>query len=169
MDSSSSVSRKIKKFLRIFGPGLITGASDDDPSGIISYLQAGAGFGFLTLWTSLISFPLMTAMQEMCARIGLVTSRGLTVVIKKHYPGIILYTILLFTIPAITLNIAADIQAIGAVSNMIYPKIPIPVYSLLFTIILMFTGIFNLNSYDRGCRSIDLYFTGLEKISSDFF
>jgi NRAMP (natural resistance-associated macrophage protein)-like metal ion transporter len=138
MNSENRGFQKIKKFLRGFGPGLITGASDDDPSGIITYLQAGAKFSFSTLWTALISFPLMVSMQEMSARIGLVTSQGLTTIIKKYYPKIILYIILLLNIPAITLNLGADIQGIGAVSHMLYPKIPIPVYSIFFTLVLMF-------------------------------
>jgi Mn2+/Fe2+ NRAMP family transporter len=79
MNSEKSNFQKIKKFLRGFGPGLIPGASDEDP-GIITYLQAGAKFSFSTLWTALISFPLMVSMQEMSARIGLVTSQGLTIV-----------------------------------------------------------------------------------------
>ena len=67
------------------GPGLITGASDDDPSGIATYSQAGAAFGLATLWTALLTFPLMAAMQEMCARIGLVTQQGLAGTLRKHY------------------------------------------------------------------------------------
>jgi NRAMP (natural resistance-associated macrophage protein)-like metal ion transporter len=133
----SHIVQKTKRFLRIFGPGLVTGASDDDPSGIISFLQGGARFGFLTLWTSIFSLPMLSAMQEMSARIGLVTSRGLTMIIKKYYPKIILYFILLLNVPAIILNIGSDIQAIGAVANMLYPKIPVPVYCIFFTLVLM--------------------------------
>ena len=83
---------KIKKFLSILGPGLITGASDDDPSGIATYSQAGAQFGLSTLWTALVTFPLMAAIQGMCARIGLVTSQGLTVTLKQNYSKPLLYT-----------------------------------------------------------------------------
>src|SRR6202161_3291898 len=85
---------KIRQFLKILGPGLITGASDDDPSGIATYSQAGAQFGLSTLWTSLLTFPLMAAIQGMCARIGLVTSQGLTVTLKQHYSRPLLYTML---------------------------------------------------------------------------
>src|ERR1035437_4288636 len=88
------------KVLRVLGPGLITGASDDDPSGIATYSQAGAQFGYATLWTALITFPLMAAIQGMCARIGIVTSEGLTVTLKKYYPKSILYLMLLFSLPA---------------------------------------------------------------------
>jgi NRAMP (natural resistance-associated macrophage protein)-like metal ion transporter len=138
MKSSPGKVSKIKRFFRIFGPGLITGASDDDPSGIATYLQAGAKFGFSMLWTALLSFPLMAGMQEMCARIGLVTSQGLTLTIKRNYPKILLYLILAFSIPAITLNIGADIQATGAVAHMLYSPIPTFVYCIVFTGLLIF-------------------------------
>ena len=135
--STAKYSAKIKKALRVLGPGLITGASDDDPSGIASYSQAGAGFGFSTLWTALLTFPLMAAIQGMCARIGLVTQQGLTVTLKTHYSKPILYLMLLFSFPAITLNIGADIQGMGAVANMLIPQIPIPVFSVTITVILI--------------------------------
>src|ERR1051325_6415669 len=89
---------RIKKIAKVLGPGLITGASDDDPSGIATYSQAGAKFGLSTLWTSLITFPLMAGIQEMCARIGLVTSAGLTTTLKKHYSKALLYTMMAFSI-----------------------------------------------------------------------
>jgi len=126
------------KFLKILGPGLITGASDDDPSGIATYSQAGAQFGFATLWTALLTFPLMAAIQGMCARIGLVTSQGLTVTLKQYYSKPLLYTMLLFSFPAITLNIGADIQGMGAVGHMIVPAIPVSVFCVGITAILMF-------------------------------
>ncbi len=130
--------KRIKKFLKVLGPGLITGASDDDPSGIATYSQAGAQFGLGTLWTALFTFPLMASIQAMCARIGIVTSQGLTVTLKQHYSKKLLYTMLLFSFPAITLNIGADIQGMGAVANMIFPDIPVSVFSLAFTACLIF-------------------------------
>ena len=81
-ENKKSKPSEIKRFFKILGPGLITGASDDDPSGIATYSQAGAKFGLATLWTALITFPLMAAIQEMCARIGIVTSKGLTTNIR---------------------------------------------------------------------------------------
>jgi NRAMP (natural resistance-associated macrophage protein)-like metal ion transporter len=120
---SKKFSAKIKRAFKILGPGLVTGASDDDPSGIATYSQAGAQFGYATLWTALLTFPLMAAIQGMCARIGIVTTQGLTVTLKNHYPKSILYLMLLFSFPAITLNIGADIQGMGAVANMIVPAI----------------------------------------------
>jgi len=128
---------KIKRFLKLLGPGLITGASDDDPSGIATHSQAGAQFGFATLWTSLITIPLMTAIQEMCARIGIVTSKGLTSNIRNYYPKSILYLMILFTFPAVILNIGADIAGMGAVANLIFPSIPSYFFTIGFTAILM--------------------------------
>src|ERR1700730_18191045 len=96
---------KLKRYLKLLGPGIITGASDDDPSGIATYSQAGAGFGLVLLWMAPYTFPLMAAMQGMCARIGLVTSQGLTHTLKKHYSPVILYLMLIFSVPAIILNI----------------------------------------------------------------
>ena len=138
MNKSTKFSAKIKKVFKILGPGLITGASDDDPSGIATYSQAGAQFGYATLWTALITFPLMAAIQGMCARIGIVTSEGLTVTLKKYYPKSILYLMLLFSLPAITLNIGADIQGMGAVGHMMFSRIPTFAFSITFTAILMF-------------------------------
>jgi NRAMP (natural resistance-associated macrophage protein)-like metal ion transporter len=138
MNKSKIFSAKIKKVFKILGPGLVTGASDDDPSGIATYSQAGAQFGYGTLWTALITFPLMAAVQGMCARIGIVTTQGLTVTLKKYYPKSILYLMLLFSFPAITLNIGADIQGMGAVGHMMLPQIPAFAFSIAFTAILMF-------------------------------
>src|SRR3954465_11133333 len=126
---------KLKRILKLLGPGLITGSSDDDPSGIATYSQAGAKFGLTTLWTALITFPLMASIQEMCARIGIVTSAGLTTTLKKHYPNSILYLTMFFSIPAIVLNIGADIAGMAAVSHMIIPSIKPVYFSIAFTLI----------------------------------
>ncbi|HEY2347644.1 MAG TPA: divalent metal cation transporter [Puia sp.] len=128
---------KLNKFLKILGPGLITGASDDDPSGIATYSQVGAGYGLVLLWMAPFTFPLMAAMQGMCARIGMVTSQGLTHTLKNFYPKAILYLMLIFSVPAIILNIGADIAGMGAVSNLLFPAVPAFAFSLLFTIIMM--------------------------------
>ena len=127
----------IRKFLKVLGPGLITGASDDDPSGIATYSQAGAQYGLSTLWTALITFPLMAAIQEMCARIGLATSHGLTSLLKQHYPRWVLYVMLLFSFPAIIMNIGADIAGMGAVSNLIFPQVRAELFSIGFTALLL--------------------------------
>ncbi|MCW3090931.1 MAG: natural resistance-associated macrophage protein [Ferruginibacter sp.] len=138
----TNVSIKIKKFLKVLGPGLITGASDDDPSGLATYSQAGAKFGLMTLWTALITFPLMAAIQEMCARIGLITSTGLTTTLKKHYSKPLLYFMMITSIPAIILNIGADIAAMGAAANLIVPSLSPLSFSCVFTLILLIVIIY---------------------------
>lgn len=142
MGRSSGFLVKTKKILKVLGPGLITGASDDDPSGIATYSQAGAQFGLQTLWTALITLPLMTGIQEMCARIGLVTTVGLTTTLKKHYPKWLLYLMMVFSIPAIILNIGADIAGMGAVANLIFPSVKPMVFSVAFTVILFILIVF---------------------------
>ena len=128
---------KLLRFWNLLGPGLVTGASDDDPSGIATYSQAGAAYGLSTLWTSIVAFPLMAAIQQMCARIGLVTSQGLTGTLKKHYPKPVLYLMLLFSFPAIVMNIGADIAGMGAVGNLLFPSIEASFFSVFFTILLI--------------------------------
>ena len=137
MKQKKSLLSKLTNSWKKIGPGLVTGASDDDPSGIATYSQAGAAFGLSTLWTAIIAFPLMAAIQQMCARIGLVTSQGLTGTLKKHYPRPILYLMLLFSFPAIIMNIGADIAGMGAVGNLLFPKIEANYFSVIFTIILL--------------------------------
>jgi NRAMP (natural resistance-associated macrophage protein)-like metal ion transporter len=126
-------------FWKLLGPGLVTGASDDDPSGIATYSQAGAQYGLATLWTALITFPLMASVQEMCARIGSVTSQGLTGILKTNYPKPVLWLMVVFSFPAIVLNIGADIAGMGAVANLIFPNIPAIAFSVGFTCLLLLT------------------------------
>jgi NRAMP (natural resistance-associated macrophage protein)-like metal ion transporter len=133
----ASITSKILRYWKIIGPGLVTGASDDDPSGIATYSQAGAAFGLSTLWTSIVAFPLMAAIQKMCARIGLVTNQGLTGALKSHYPRPILYIMLIFSFPAIVMNIGADIAGMGAVGNLLFPTIDAMFFSVFFTILLL--------------------------------
>lgn len=125
------------KFIKVLGPGLITGASDDDPSGITTYTQAGATLGLSTLWTALVTFPLMAAIQGMCARIGIVTKMGLTGTLKANYHKSLLYIMILFSFPAITLNIGADIAGMGAVANLLVPAVNAKIFSLCFALLLM--------------------------------
>ncbi len=128
---------KTKKLLQFVGPGLVTGASDDDPSGIATYSQAGAAYGLSTLWTSIVAFPLMAGIQQMCAKIGIVTNNGLTGTLKRYYPKYILYIMLLFSFPAIIMNIGADIAGMGAVGNLLFPSIDANYFSVFFTLLLM--------------------------------
>ncbi|MBY0479076.1 MAG: Nramp family divalent metal transporter [Chitinophagaceae bacterium] len=137
MDRRNLRAKKFIRFWKKLGPGVITGASDDDPSGIATYSQAGAAFGLSTLWSAFITFPLMAAIQEMCARIGMVTSMGLTAIIKKHYSRPVLYLMLLFSFPAIVMNIGADIAGMGAVGTMLFPAIPQIYFSVFFTVVLI--------------------------------
>lgn len=137
MKRKISTLSKLRRFWKKIGPGLVTGASDDDPSGIATYSQAGAAYGLSTLWTSIVAFPLMAAIQQMCARIGLVTSQGLTGTLKKHYPRPVLYLMLLFSFPAIVMNIGADIAGMGAVGNLLFPSIDATFFSVFFTLLLL--------------------------------
>ena len=135
MGLKKRVAKEKTGFLRKFiGPGLITGASDDDPSGIATYSQAGAAFGLATLWTTILTIPLMIAVQEMCARIGLVTAQGLTGIIKRNYPAPVLWVIVLLSFPAIILNIGADLAGMGAVANLLLPEVPASVFSIIIGI-----------------------------------
>jgi Mn2+/Fe2+ NRAMP family transporter len=112
---------KIKTFLKVFGPGVITGAADDDPSGIATYTQTGAKFGYGQLWTVIAMLPLMTAIQEACARIGAVTGHGLAAVIKANYNKKVLYAAVLLVVVANTINIGADIGALAAAAQLVIP------------------------------------------------
>lgn len=103
----------LKRFGKILGPGLVTGASDDDPSGIGTYATAGASLGLQTLWTALLSFPLMAAVQNICARIGLVSGVGLARVIKDRFPRWVLYPAVLALFVANTINVGADLGAVA--------------------------------------------------------
>ena len=142
MKSTKPTTNKFSRFWKILGPGLVTGASDDDPSGIATYSQAGAAYGLSTLWTALITFPLMASIQEMCARIGLVTSHGLAGTLKSNYSKPVLYLMLLFSFPAIVMNIGADIAGMGAVGNLLFPSIHATYFCIGFTILLLVSIIY---------------------------
>src|SRR5438105_15223291 len=117
----NAVKKRFSHFLKIFGPGLITGAADDDPSGIATYTQTGAQFGYGQLWTVIFSYPLMTAIQEASARIGCVTGRGIASVIRKNYPRPVLYGVVFLIFLANVINIGADIGAMTAAARLIIP------------------------------------------------
>jgi NRAMP (natural resistance-associated macrophage protein)-like metal ion transporter len=110
---------QFQRFFGRLGPGLITGAADDDPSGISTYSVTGAAFGYAPLWTALFSFPLMTAVQMMCARLGMVTGEGLAGVIRRRYPKWVLWTACALLLIANTVNIGADLGGMGKVSEMV--------------------------------------------------
>ncbi len=110
----------VRAFWRNLGPGLVTGAADDDPSGIATYSQAGASFGYKFLWLAPLTFPLMATVQEMCARIGMATGRGLAANIKRHYAPWVLYASTLLLFVANVLNIGADLAAMAAVAQLVF-------------------------------------------------
>ena len=120
------VQNPIARFLKILGPGLVTGASDDDPSGIGTYAVAGASLGFAGLWTALATFPMMTVVQFICAKVGMVTGAGLARVLRRHYSKVVLYPVVGGLVIANTINAGADIGAIAAALNLLVP-IPAPV------------------------------------------
>ena len=138
---AKKLKHKFSRFLRILGPGLITGAADDDPSGIATYAQTGAQFGYGQLWTAVFMLPFQIAIQEACARIGAVTGKGLVAVTKDHYSKKIVYSVVLLVLIANTINIGADIGAMAAAANFLIP-INFVFLTLLFTTIILVLEIF---------------------------
>jgi NRAMP (natural resistance-associated macrophage protein)-like metal ion transporter len=121
----------LKRLLMILGPGLITGASDDDPSGLGTYTQAGASLGFATLWTAPLTLPMMAAVQFICAKIGMVCGMGLGGVLRKYYPRWVVYAAISLLVVANTINAGTDIGAIAAAINLL---VPIPALALVVPI-----------------------------------
>lgn len=140
---------RIKKFFKTLGPGFITGASDDDPSGIATYSQTGALFGFQQAWTAPFSFPFMVVVQEMCGRIGLVTGRGLAGVIRQHYSKKLLYPTVLLLFVANTINIGADLGAMAASAELIFG---LPFFFWLFVTVFLTLTLEILVSYKNYSR-----------------
>jgi NRAMP (natural resistance-associated macrophage protein)-like metal ion transporter len=118
----------VKRALMVLGPGLVTGASDDDPSGIGTYTQAGASFGFATLWMAPVTLPMMAAVQFICAEIGMVSGMGLAAVLRKHYSHWVVYGSVSLLVIANTINAGTDIGAIAAAINLL---LPIPALALV--------------------------------------
>ena len=112
--------KKTKEYWNVLGPGLTTGAADDDPSGIVTYSQAGSRFGFQLLWMAPFTFPMMSIVQEMCARIGIVTGRGLAANIRAHFPRRVLYICTLLLFAANAINIGADLGAMAQAVQLLY-------------------------------------------------
>jgi len=125
---------KNQSFWARLGPGLITGAADDDPSGIATYSQVGAGFGYAILWTAFFTFPLMVGIQTVSARIGRVTGQGIAANIRQHYPPWLLYSIVVLLLVANSINIAADIGAIGAALKLLIGG-PAHLYAIAFSLV----------------------------------
>jgi len=139
---TDKVIRKTGDYWNMLGPGLTTGASDDDPSGIATYSQTGAQYGYGLLWLSVFTFPLMAIVQEMCARIGLVTGRGLAGNIRVHFSKKVLYICTLLLFAANALNIGADIGAMAKAVQLLNPKINFSLLVVGFTGFCLFLQIF---------------------------
>lgn len=137
----TQVKHKFNRFLRILGPGLITGAADDDPSGIATYAQTGAQFGYGQLWTAVFMLPFQTAIQEACARIGAVTGKGLISVTKENYSKKIVYAAVILVLVANTINIGADLGAMAAATQLIFP-VSFTLLIILYTAIMLILEIF---------------------------
>jgi len=137
----ASKRNKFIKFLSILGPGLTTGAADDDPSGIATYSQTGAQFGYGQLWTAFYMLPFMMAVQEACARIGMVTGKGIAAIVKENYNAKVLYTVVGLVVIANVINIGADLGAMAAAAKLIIP-LPFIVWTLLFTASVLILEIF---------------------------
>lgn len=136
--------RRFNRFLKALGPGLITGAADDDPSGIATYSIAGASLGFATLWTALVTLPLMSVVQFLCAKIGMVSGMGLAAVLRKHYSRWLVYPTVAGLLIANTLNAGTDIGAIAAGLNLF---LPIPAAYMIVPISLIIVAVQFWGSY----------------------
>jgi NRAMP (natural resistance-associated macrophage protein)-like metal ion transporter len=132
----------VRRFFSELGPGLITGAADDDPSGIATYSVTGASFGYGPLWTAIFSFPLMCAVQLMCARLGMVTGRGLAAVIRRRYPRWVLWFACSVLIVANVINIGADLGGMGEATEMVTGISALwwtPAFAVIIVLLLCFT------------------------------
>jgi NRAMP (natural resistance-associated macrophage protein)-like metal ion transporter len=136
--------KKIQKIWHSLGPGLVAGVSDDDPSGIATYSLAGAAFGFSTLWTAIFILPLLTTVQYICAKIGMVTGSGIGTVLRKHYPKAVLYPAVIGLVIANSINAGADISAIASAVNLL---VPVPVAFLTVVVALSIVAFQVFGSY----------------------
>ena len=140
----------IVRYFRVLGPGLVTGAADDDPSGITTYSVAGASLGYGMLWMALATLPLMATVQLICARIGLVTGRGLAAAIRSHYPRPFIYVACLFLLVANVFNIAADLSGMAGVTHMLTgvpPLVSVPVLGLLILVTTVYASYASFAQY----------------------
>jgi NRAMP (natural resistance-associated macrophage protein)-like metal ion transporter len=136
-------SGRVREFFSQLGPGLITGAADDDPSGIATYSVTGAQFGYGPLWTALFSFPLMVCVQLMCSRLGMVTGRGLAAVVRRRYPRWVLWSACLLLVVANTINIGADLGGMAEATQMITgvnSLVWTPIYAAIIVALLFFSS-----------------------------
>jgi NRAMP (natural resistance-associated macrophage protein)-like metal ion transporter len=148
-NNANLTKKRFWRFLTLLGPGLTTGAADDDPSGIATYSQTGAQFGYGQLWTALYMLPFMAAVQEACARIGLVTGKGIAAVVKENYSKPVLYAVVILVVVANTINIGADIGAMASAAQLLMP-VPFVVLTLVITASILILEIFtNYKVYSK--------------------
>jgi NRAMP (natural resistance-associated macrophage protein)-like metal ion transporter len=141
--------KKFNRFIKILGPGIVTGAADDDPSGTAAYSQAGAAYGYGLLWLFPFMYPMLLAVQESCARIGAVTGRGLARIIKDHYSRKLLYMSVSLVVVANIINIGADLGAMAATARLLIP-LPFVLLATFFAIIIVLLEIFvSYKSYSK--------------------
>ncbi len=133
---------KFRRFIRVLGPGVVTGAADDDPSGIATYSQAGAVYGYGLLWLFPIMFPLLLAVQESCARIGAVTGDGLAAILKKHYSRKVLVAAVTLVVVANVVNIGSDLAAMAATTQLLFPSLPNVGLAVAFAFVCVVLQIF---------------------------
>ncbi len=134
----------VGRALAVLGPGLITGASDDDPSGIATYAMAGAAFGFGTLWTALVTFPMMAAVQFTCAKVGMMSGMGVAAVLRRHYARPLVYVAVIALFVANTINVGADL---GAVAEAIALLIPVSARALIIPVAVVILALQVFGSY----------------------
>lgn len=135
------IRKRFSRFLRVLGPGIVTGAADDDPSGIATYSQAGAKYGPGFLWVFPIMYPLLLAVQESCSRIGAVTGKGLATVIKENYDKKLLYMSVLLVVVANTINIGADLGAMAATTQL-FVDVPFALLTVLYAVVIILLVVF---------------------------
>jgi NRAMP (natural resistance-associated macrophage protein)-like metal ion transporter len=140
---------RVDRAMGVLGPGLVTGAADDDPSGIATYSQVGAQFGYGLAWTMFFGFPLLASIQAICARIGVVTGKGIAQNLRAHYPVALLRVVVILLLVANTINLAADLGAMGAALGLLVPG-PVLLWTSLFGIASILAEVFI--SYDRYAR-----------------
>ena len=148
--------KRYSKFFKFLGPGLITGAADDDPSGIATYSQAGARYGFGQLWSIALCLPLMIAVQETCARIGSVTGKGLVKVTSEIYSKKILYAVVSLVVIANVINIGADIAAVGAALNLLIPLSVFTLSSIFTLVVLLLEIVVGYHAYAKFLKFLAL-------------
>lgn len=149
--------RSLTRLIRLIGPGVITGAADDDPSGIATYSQTGAQFGYGQLWTPLFMLPLQVAIQEASARIGAVTGKGIAAIVKKNYSKKVLYMIVFLVIIANVINIGADIGAMAEAARLIIP-VNFGIMAVIFTVITLLLEVFiSYKNYAKYLKWLTLF------------